>query len=118
MVDTSIIAFLATSATAQVFLAGITVYFAVKITRAVGSFWAWTLIVVAFVLNTLRNVSSLALTVSLPPEQLAQLIEQLSWVAVWPSQVLNIAAAVLLAAGMFGLMRIFEKREAATSTVK
>ncbi len=118
MVDSSIITFLAITATAQVLLAAVAVYFAVKITRAVGSFWAWSLIVVSFILNTLRNVSSLALTITLPPDQLAKLIEQLSWVAVWPSQVLNLVAAILLAAGMYGLMRVFERRKADTPSVK
>lgn len=116
MADTLTITLLVLSAAAQVLLMLISVYFAVRIARAVGTFWAWILVVVAFVMLTLRNLLSLALTLSLPPEQLSALIEQLGPASIWPSQIISVVGTILLVLGMYGIERIFVKPKKAQST--
>jgi hypothetical protein len=66
-------------------------------------------VVAAFALLTLRNVLSLALTLSLPAEQLSALLEQLGPASIWPNQIISVTSATLLVLGMYGLLRIFGK---------
>lgn len=115
MADILTITLLVLSAAAQVLLMLMAVYFAVRIARAVGTFWAWILMVAAFFLLTMRNVFSLALTLSLPPEELSALIERLGPASIWPNQIISVAAAVLLVFATYGIQRIFEKPKKAQS---
>ncbi len=85
-------------------------YYAYRVTRTTGSFRAWTLIIASFVLLTIRNVVSLLLTLSLPPDQLASLIESIGTNAIVLSQVVNVSAGVALFIGVFGLARRFENQ--------
>jgi hypothetical protein len=87
-----------------------TVYFAYRITRLIGNFLAWTLIIVAFLLLTLRNVASLVVLLILPPEDLNRLIDQLGPAGVWPSQLASIGASILLMVGFYQLRKLFERK--------
>lgn len=110
MVDVVIISLLLLSSLVQLGATLGAVYFAYRITRIIGTFRAWTLVISAFVLLTLRNVSSLLLTLSLPPEQLASILEAIGPTGLWPSQLINIGASVLLLVGMYGLVKTFERQ--------
>ena len=85
-------------------------YYAYRVTRTTGSFRAWTLIIASFVLLTIRNVVSLLLTLSLPPDQLASLIGSIGINAIVLGQIVNISAGVVLFVGVFGLARRFENQ--------
>ena len=89
------------------------VFYAYRVTKLTGSFRAWTLIIGAFTLLTIRNVVSLFLTLSLPADQLASLIESIGVVTTIASSAVNIAAGVALFLGMFGLAKRFENQSKA-----
>ncbi len=61
----------------QLILQAGVVFYAYRVTKLTGSFRAWTLIIAAFTLLTIRNVVSLFLTLSLPADQLSSLIESI-----------------------------------------
>jgi hypothetical protein len=92
--------------------AGVVLY-AYRVTKLTGSFRAWTLIIAAFTLLTIRNVVSLFLTLSLPADQLSSLIESIGVVTLIASSAVNIAAGVALFLGMFGLVKRFENQSKA-----
>ncbi len=92
--------------------AGVVLY-AYRVTKLTGSFRAWTLIIAAFTLLTIRNVVSLFLTLSLPADQLSSLIESIGVVTLILSSAVNIAAGVALFLGMFGLVKRFENQSKA-----
>jgi hypothetical protein len=89
------------------------VFYAYRVTRLTGSFRAWTLIIAAFTLLTIRNVVSLFLTLSLPADQLSSLIESIGVITTIASSAVNVAAGVALFLGMFGLAKRFEKQSKA-----
>jgi membrane associated rhomboid family serine protease len=88
-------------------------FFAYKITKAVGVFWAWGLIVAAFAVNAIQNVMSVISVFNYPPDQLNALLAQFSAVQIWSGQAISIVTATLLAGGMFGLLKIFSRPRAA-----
>ena len=89
--------------------AGVTFY-AYRVTKLTGSFRAWTLIIAAFTILTLKNVISLMLSLSLPAAELSSLIESLGVVTLIVSSAVNVAAGVALFLGMFGLVKRFENQ--------
>jgi len=89
------------------------VFYAYRVTKLTGSFRAWTLIIAAFTLLTIRNVVSLVLSLSLPADQLTSLIESVGVVTMILSSAVNIAAGVALFLGMFGLVKRFENQSKA-----
>ena len=97
----------------QLILQAGVVFYAYRVTKLTGSFRAWTLIIAAFTLLTLRNVVSLFLSLSLPSDQLALLIESIGVVTLIASSAVNIAAGVALFLGMFGLAKRFENQSKA-----
>src|SRR5206468_1883765 len=50
-------------------------FYAYRVTKLTGSFRAWTLIIAAFALLTVRNVVSLLFELMLPTDQISTLIE-------------------------------------------
>ena len=94
----------------QLILQAGTVYYAYRVTRQTGSFRAWTLIIAAFALLTVRNVVSLILTVSLPSDQLATLIASVGLTTTILSQAINIGAGAIMFLGVFGLVKRFESQ--------
>ncbi|HZD12444.1 MAG TPA: hypothetical protein VE177_02870 [Candidatus Binatus sp.] len=97
------------SALQLVFQALVFVY-AYKVTRVTGSFRAWTLIIAAFAVLTVRNVVSLFLTLSLPPDQISSLIESVGLTTTILSTVVNLVAGVALFLGFFGLAQRFQSQ--------
>jgi hypothetical protein len=96
--------------------AGLTIlaaYYAYRITRVIGVFWAWGFIVAAFAVDAIRNIISVATTATYPPDQLNALLSQFSPVQIWLPQAISLLTAALLAAGMYGLLKIFTGRKAA-----
>jgi hypothetical protein len=94
----------------QLILQAGVVFYAYRVTKLTGSFRAWTLVIAAFTLLTIRNVVSLVLSLSLPADQLTSLIESIGAVTIILSSVVNIAAGVALFLGMFGLAKRFESQ--------
>jgi hypothetical protein len=85
-------------------------YFAFRVTKLTGSFRAWTLIIAAFALLTIGNVVSLVLTLSLPSDQIANLIQSAGTTTIIVSSSINIAASISLFLGMFGLVKRFKSQ--------
>src|SRR2546430_13856377 len=92
MVDTVVISTLYFISVFQLILQAGVVFYAYRVTTLTGSFRAWTLIIAAFTLLTIRNVVSLFLSLSLPADQLASLVESVVVVTMIFSSAVNIAA--------------------------
>jgi len=92
-------------------------YFAYKITKAVGVFWAWGFIVAAFAVNAVQNLISVVTIFYYPPDQLNALLAQFSAVQIWSGQAVSILTATLLAGGMFGLLKIFSRPRTAETVL-
>ncbi|OLD04931.1 hypothetical protein AUG19_02650 [archaeon 13_1_20CM_2_54_9] len=110
MLDPVVVPTLYFVAVVQLILTAAVAYYAFKVTKLTGSFRAWTLIIFAFALLTVRNVISLALTLSLPADQLGTLIESVGVTTTMASQLVNILANVALFLGMFGLVKRFQSQ--------
>ena len=91
----------------QVLLMVLAVYFAFHITQIIGRFWAWSFLIATFCLFAVRDASSLASLLAMSPDQLAARTEQFDLQSIWPTQLVTELAYASLAAGMFGLSRIF-----------
>ena len=91
MVDTVVISTLYFISVFQLILQAGVVFYAYRVTKMTGSFRAWTLIIAAFTLLTVRNVVSLFLSLSLPADQLAALIDSVGVVTLILSSAINIA---------------------------
>jgi hypothetical protein len=113
MVDTLVISTLYFISIFQLILQAGVLFYAYRVTKLTGSFRAWTLIIGAFTLLTIRNVVSLFLTLSLPADQLTALIDSIGVVTTILSSAVNIAAGVALFLGMFGLAKRFENQSKA-----
>ncbi len=94
----------------QLILQAGVVFYAYRVTKLTGSFRAWTLIIAAFTLLTIRNVVSLFLSLSLPSDQIATLIDSIGVVSLILSSAVNIASGMALFLGMFGLVKRFENQ--------
>ena len=110
MADTVVISTLYFISVFQLILQAGAVFYAYRVTKLTGSFRAWTLIIAAFTLLTVRNVVSLILSLSLPADQLTALINSVGAVTLILSSAVNIAAGVALFLGMFGLVKRFENQ--------
>jgi len=80
------------------------------VTRITGSFRAWTLIIAAFAILTVRNVVSLFLTLSLPADEVSTLIESVGVTTTILSSIVNLAAGVALFLVFFGLAQRFQNQ--------
>src|SRR5438034_8440821 len=87
----------------QLILQAAVFYYAYRVTKMTGSFRAWTLIILAFALLTVRNVVSLILTLSLPADQVSSLIESVEVPTTTPSSAISVPASLALFREMFGL---------------
>jgi hypothetical protein len=92
-----------------IFQAGV-VFYAYKVTRITGSFRAWTMIIVAFSLLTIQSVVGLVLTISLPTDQIANLISSVGETTTILSSTVTAIAGALLFIGVFGLAKRFENQ--------
>ncbi|HEX9197638.1 MAG TPA: hypothetical protein VF906_07580 [Candidatus Bathyarchaeia archaeon] len=94
----------------QLILQAAVFYYAYRVTKVTGSFRAWTLIILAFALLTVRNVVSLILTLSLPADQVSSLIESVGVTTTILGSAINVAASIALFLGMFGLVKRFQSQ--------
>ena len=92
----------------ELILQALVFLYAYRITKITGSFRAWTLIIAAFAILTIRNVISLLLTLTLPADQVSTLIESIGVTTTILSSVVNLAAGVALFLGFFGLVKRFQ----------
>jgi hypothetical protein len=113
MVDTVVLSTLYFISVFQLILQAGVVFYAYRVTKMTGSFRAWTLIIAAFTILTIRNVVSLILSLSLPAEQLSALIDSVGVLTLVLTSAVNIAAGVALFLGMFGLAKRFENQSKA-----
>ena len=59
----------------QLLMITLAIYYAYRIAKIIGSFWAWSLLIVSFVLTLGRNLLSLALLIPLPEDKLRALLD-------------------------------------------
>ncbi len=116
MLDPIVIPTLYFATVVQLILQAGVVWYAYRVTKITGSFRAWTLIIAAFVLLTIRNVVSLILTFLLNPNEVASLIESIGVGTTIASQIINVTAGVILFLGMFSLVKRFESQSKSTGT--
>jgi len=88
-----------------VFLA-VAVYFAVGIARRVGTFWAWSVIVIAFVVQGIAALTVSILSISMSPDQRVALGQ-----FVGVGRILGVISSFLFALGMYGLSGIFRRMQ-------
>jgi hypothetical protein len=86
-------------------------YYAYRITRIVGVFWAWAFIVAASALSAFRAISSVGPVSFVPTKLVGPTLNEFSTGAIVFSEIINLSAAVLFAAGMYGLYRIFRGKK-------
>jgi hypothetical protein len=91
----------------QAWLTVTAAYFAYQITKAVGVFWAWGLIVAAFAVNAAQSLIGVVSIAFYPPDQIAALLASFNPLQIWSGQLISLATASLLMTGMYGLRRIF-----------
>jgi len=108
MLDPIVIPTLYFVSVVQLVLQALVFVYAYKVTRITGSFQAWTLIIAAFAILTVRSVVSLFMTLSLPADQVSTLIESVGVTTTLVSSVVNLAAGIALFLGFFGLAKRFQ----------
>src|SRR5437773_2111667 len=99
----------------QLLMITLAIYYAYRIAKIIGSFWAWSLLIVSFVLTLGRNLLSLALLIPLPEDKLRALLNSLGPAAIWRSQILSILTSLLLTGAMYGLHQLFNKKKTTQS---
>jgi hypothetical protein len=73
----------------QVVLMLFAVFFAYHIIRTIGTFWAWTLMVIAFGLLAVRDFTSVASVLSTPVAEIITKTEQFTITSHWPGTIIN-----------------------------
>ena len=116
MADYTIIYVLVGLSAVQVWLTLTAAYFAYQITKVVGVFWAWSLIVAAFSVYAIQNIISVLTIAFYPPDQLAALFAQFNALQIWSGQLISLLIASLFMTGMYGLRKIFMARKPAETT--
>src|SRR5437016_14497090 len=86
--------------------AGIVLY-AYRLTRLTGSFRAWTMIILAFILTTASSVFGIFLLL-LNPDLIAGLVQSISLPTLIVSYAISIATSLLFFFGVFDLVRRFK----------
>ena len=112
MADSTLVGLFIVLSISQVFMMLFAVYFAYQIMRKVGTFWAWTVMVIAFSLFALRDFTGVASVLSTPLDQLSAKTDVFTWSSVWPGTIINEAAYAALMIATYGLEMIFRGRTA------
>jgi len=86
--------------------AGIVLY-AYRLTRLTGSFRAWTMIILAFILTTASSLFGIVLLL-LNPDLIAGLVQSISLPTLMVSYAVSIATSLLFFFGVFDLVRRFK----------
>jgi phosphoglycerol transferase MdoB-like AlkP superfamily enzyme len=125
LADSLLISIYIFASVSQVVLMLLAVSDALAIMRMVGRFWAWMLMITAFVFFALRDFTSLASVLTTPVAQLTAKTDVFTISSVWPGTILNELAYGTLAASTYGLVRVFrresskrEDREPIAQTVR
>ena len=79
------------------------VYLAYRLTKITGAFVAWSLVIIALILMTVRRITALVIQVNLMPA-LSGSIQFIDTVA------LPLAISILLFAAFYGLVETFERQ--------
>jgi chromate transport protein ChrA len=87
----------------QIIVQLVAVYLGYRLTRITGAFRAWSMVILAFVLMTVRRVTALMIQTG----WISALAGSLAFI---DQIVLPFAISVLLAVAMFDLVRLFERR--------
>ena len=106
MADYTIIYVLVGLSAIQAWLTLTAAYFAYQISKAVGVFWAWLLILAAFSISAIQSIISVVTIGFYPPDQITALLAQFDALQIWSGQLISLLSASLLVAGMFGLRKI------------
>jgi hypothetical protein len=94
----------------QALLMFIAAYLAYRITRIIGTFWAWSLLVVAFGFFALANIESLASVLSTPAAQLTTRLGQFTITSLWPGTLIHQVGYTALMVATYGLNKIFKEK--------
>ena len=86
--------------------AGVVLY-AYRLTRLTGSFRAWTMIILAFILTTASSIFGVFLLL-LNPDLIAGLVQSISLPTLIVSYAVSIATSLLFFFGIFDLVRRFK----------
>jgi len=109
MADTTILTSIWMVAVLQLMLQAGIVLYAYRLTRLTGSFRAWTMIILAFMLTTVSSLYGVFLLLS-NPDLITGLVGSFSIPALVLSYSLSIATSLLLFFGIFDLVRRFGAR--------
>src|SRR5215831_10647294 len=86
------------------------VFYAYKVSRITGSFRAWTMIIIAFSILTVQSLIGLILTLSLPADQIANLIASVGEIPIILSSTITAVAGAILFFGVSGLAKRFQNQ--------
>ena len=99
----------------QLLLVMLATYYAYRIGRLIGSFRAWSLLILSFVLTLGQNLLGLSTLIQMPEDKIVALFNQSSSTVIWTGQILSMLPSILLTISMYGLHQIFKKKAATRS---
>lgn len=107
MVDATILTGMWIIAVLQLILEAGIVLYAYRLTRLTGSFRAWTMIILAFVLTTTSSIFGVILLL-INPDLIAGLVQSISLPTLIVSYAISITTSLLFFFGVFDLVRRFK----------
>ena len=107
MVDVTILTGMWIIAVLQLILEAGIVLYAYRLTRLTGSFRAWTMIIMAFVLTTTSSIFGVILLL-INPDLIAGLVQSISLPTLIVSYAISITTSLLFFFGVFDLVRRFK----------
>jgi hypothetical protein len=106
MANATILAGIWIIAVTQLILEAGIVLYAYRLTRLTGSFRAWTMIILAFILTTASNIFGVFFLLD-NPDLIAGLVQSISLPTLIVSYTISIATSLLFFFGVFDLVRRF-----------
>jgi hypothetical protein len=107
MIDVTILTGMWIIAVLQLILEAGIVLYAYRLTRLTGSFRAWTMIILAFVLTTASSIFGVILLL-INPDLIAGLVQSISLPTLIVSYAVSITTSLLFFFGVFDLVRRFK----------
>ena len=107
MTDATLLTGMWIFAVLQVILEAGIVLYAYRLTRLTGSFRAWTMIILAFILTTASSLFGIVLLL-INPDLIAGLVQSISLPTLIVSYAVSIATSLLFFFGVFDLVRRFK----------
>ena len=107
MVDVTILTGMWIIAVLQLILEAGIVLYAYRLTRLTGSFRAWTMIILAFILTTTSSIFGVILLL-INPDLIAGLVQSISLPTLIVSYAISITTSLLFFFGVFDLVRRFK----------